>query len=476
MDRDVSDAPAAELPLARPPAARVGPAVAGAVPRVETSAAALDFALRSVVITFVGFAVAMRVLGGVFLLEEPHGTEERADARARLLGRAVRWACATLGATFIKLGQVLSTRPDLFPRPMIDELRTLQDRLPAFPFASVRAILESELGGPLDEHYAQVDEIPVAAASVAQVHRALLHDGTEVAIKVLRPDVRRKAQRDGAILTFWARVLEWHPIAAHAQLVDHLAHFIDGIVAQTDLSREVAHYAKFAANFEGFEGVRFPRVYPELSGARVMTMEFVRGTKVDALVPGQHPEIPARLRRAFLKMLFDDGFLHADLHPGNLVITDAGDIAIFDVGLCKELSEELLAYYIDFNKCLVMGSVDDTMQHLRKYHQYVEGAVDWVELERDMTVFSDNYRTKNAAEMEISDLIHDVFAIGRKYGVRPVPDMTLIMVGVVTAEGIGKQLDPGSNSFGELATYLLPVLARRGMLTPELMAAAAERM
>lgn len=453
-----------------------GPAVAGKVPVSSSQTNAIDFAVRSVVISAVGVAAILRVGLGLFTLTAPAGTAEHEEQAARLYGRAARWAFGTLGATFIKLGQVLSTRPDLFPRPMIDELRALQDRLPSFSFESTRTIVERELGGKLEDHFAEFDETPVAAASVAQVHRARLHEGAEVAVKVLRPDVRRKAQRDGSILTFWARLLELHPVAQHAELVNHLAHFIDGIVQQTDLSREVAHYAKFRENFEGVEGVRFPRVHEELSTQRVMTMEFIRGTKVDALAPGAHPDIPSRLRGVFLKMLFDDGFLHADLHPGNLVITDAGEIAMFDVGLCKELTEELLEYYIDFNKCLVMGDVQDTMHHLRTYHSYVEGSVDWEELEKDMTIFAVDYRAKSAAELEISDLINDVFRIGRKHGVRPVPDMTLIMVGVVTAEGIGKQLDPGSNSFGELSTFLLPVLARRGLLTPELMAAASSRL
>lgn len=436
----------------------------------------LDFVWRSVMIDAVAAAALLWVGVASFFLEGHPGEKERDEKQARLYGRALRWALATLGATFIKLGQVLSTRPDLLPRPMIDELRLLQDKLPPFGFSEVRAVIESELGRPLDDAFAELDEVPVAAASVAQVHRGRLHDGTEVAVKVLRPDVRANALRDGAILTFWARVLELHPRAAHAQLQNHLEHFVEGILQQTELSREVAHYAKFRANFEGYEGVEFPRVFEELSGERVMTMEFVRGRKVDELARGEFPELAGRLRRMFLKMLFEDGFLHADLHPGNLVVKEDGTVAIFDVGLCKELTEELLHYYIDFNKCLVMGDVNDTMHHLRTFHTYVEGTVDWLELEKDIEVFAESYRGRKASELEISDMINDVFSIGRKYGVRPIPDMTLIMVGVVTAEGIGKQLDPESNSMQEMASFLVPVLARRNMLTPELMAAASARM
>ena len=453
-----------------------GPAVAGAVPDQHARMRWLDFATRSVVIGAVGGAALVWIGAAMLFLEGDPSSEERQRAQAKLYGRALRWALGTLGATFIKLGQVLSTRPDLLPGPMIDELRLMQDKLPPFAFSQVRGVIESELGCRLEDGFAQLDETPVAAASVAQVHRGELHDGREVAVKVLRPDVRQKAQRDGSILMFWARVLEVHPTAAHAELCNHLAHFIEGILQQTELSREVAHYHKFRENFEGYEGVRFPEVYDAFSGDRVMTMEFLRGHKVDAIDVAQHPDLPLRLRRLFLKMLFEDGFLHADLHPGNLVITEQGEICIFDVGLCKEMTEELLLYYIDFNMCLVMGDLSDLMKHVRTYHTYVEGTVDWDELERDMDVFTERFRKKKASELEISDLINEVFAIGRKYGVRPVPDMTLIMVGVVTAEGIGKQLDPDSNSMQEMANFLVPVLASRNLLTPELMSAAAARM
>ncbi|HJL17568.1 MAG TPA: AarF/UbiB family protein [Sandaracinaceae bacterium LLY-WYZ-13_1] len=437
----------------------------------------VDFALRGTGIALVGLASMLHFCLGVLFLEAPHDTDEWRDRVWHLAGRSLRWGLATLGASFIKLGQVLSTRPDLFPTPFIEELRLLQDRLPPFSFESARRRIEEDLGGRLEEHFAELEREPVAAASVAQVHRGVLHDGAEVAVKVLRPDVRRKAERDGAILMWGARVAErLHPVAAHAELSDHVSHFVDGIVEQTDLSREIRNYATFRENFAEFEHVRFPRVYPRLSSSRVMTMEFLRGTKVDALPPGRHRDIAERLRRVFLKMLFDDGFLHADLHPGNLMITDDGQIAIFDVGLVEDLSEELLVHYIEFNKCLVMGTVADVMQYLRTYHTYVEGEVNWVKLEADVTAFAEEFRRKSAAELEMGEMINEIFRMGREHGVRPIPEMTLIMVGVVTAEGIGKQLDPGSNSFQEVASYLVPVLTRRGMMTPELMTAAASRM
>jgi len=233
------------------------------------------FVLRSIVIALVG--VGALVWYGAARFTIAGDSEDHEKRRiARLRGRVLRWAMETLGATFIKLGQVMSTRPDLFPREMIEELKKLQDKLPAFPNA--RAVVEKELGRPIEEMFATFDDVPIAAASVAQMHHATLLDGTEVAVKVLRPDVRARAEGDGQILLFDAGLLmKLDERAAHAELVGHLEHFIHGILEQTDLRIEAANYEKFRKNFRRVKKVRFPKVYPELSAERVMTMEFLRG-------------------------------------------------------------------------------------------------------------------------------------------------------------------------------------------------------
>jgi ubiquinone biosynthesis protein len=430
---------------------------------------ALGYVARLLAIVAVAaFSLVRYAVGrlGTLAVRDPRA---RRRAVAHLRGRVLRGALSTLGATFIKLGQVMSTRPDLLEPELIEELKHLQDKLPPFPGRAARRQLEAELGRPVGEVFAAFEDVPVAAASVAQVHRARRPDGTEVAVKILRPDVRRKTERDGAILLALARLAsKLHPHARHADLAGHLSHFVDGVLAQTDLRTEAANYERFRANFADVPHVDFPHVYEALSGETVMTMDFVRGRKVDTLRAGEHPQTAARLRNAFLKMLFDDGFLHADLHPGNLLIRDDGTIAIFDVGLSKQLSDELLEEYIDFNKCLVMGTAPDFVQHLRTYHSYADGRVDWEALSVDVEEFVGEFRGKPASELEFGALIERVFAVSRKHGIRPVPDMTLIMVGLVTAEGIGKQLDPDSDSFGEVASYLMPILARRGMLPAQM--------
>jgi ubiquinone biosynthesis protein len=388
--------------------------------------------------------------------------EARRQAVAHWKGAVMRRVFAALGACFVKLGQVLSTRPDLLEPEIIDELRQLQDRLPAFAFAEVRALIEGDLGGAWTDHLRDLDEKPVAAASVAQVHRGHLADGTEVAVKVLRPGIHDKVERDATILVALARVVAWHPTWRLSDPVEHMESFVAGILEQTNLRLELANYDLFRKNFADVTGVRFPRVYPELSGERVMTMEFLSGRKVDALPSGDHRDLARRLQTIVLKMCFEDGFFHADLHPGNVLISERDEICIFDVGLVKRLSDNALIQFIDFTKCIAMGTPQDFVAHLKRFHTYVDG-VDWAALEVDVTAYIQRFRALNSAELEMGVLVNDTFALARKYKVRPVSELALIFVGLVTAEGIGKQLNPKTNLFQDTAAYLMPLLAKRGL-------------
>lgn len=393
--------------------------------------------------------------------------EERRRVKvARLRGRLLLLAMTRLGATFIKLGQVMSSRPDIFEPELIAELRKLQDSLPAFPFANVEAALREQLGEPPSEVFSSIDEVPVAAASVAQVHHAVLaRDGSEVAIKVLRPDVREKVERDASIMRVGAKVIALHPSLRLSDPVGHLEHFVAGIIDQTNLKLEAENSTRFRENFADDDMVIFPKVHEDLSGERVMVMEFVRGKKVDALGEGDHADTASRVGSMFLKMCLIDGFVHADLHPGNFLIMDDGKVAVFDLGLVKELSEALLLEFVDFTKVLTMGGPADIVEHMKQFHTYMEG-VDWDAMTADSVELFTDFRTMSKSELEFGKLFDDIFALGRKYEVRPITDFTLIIVGLITAEGVGKMLDPDTNSFEQVAQYLLPVLMERGIAIP----------
>jgi ubiquinone biosynthesis protein len=391
----------------------------------------------------------------------------RQVAVAKLDGFTLRQTMSTLGATFIKMGQVMSSRPDLFAPEVIDQLRMLQDRLPPFSFRRVRATLEAELGRPIAEIFSEFDEQPVAAASVAQVHRARLEDGgREVAVKVLRPGVRRQVERDQVILLGLAHVASLHPTWRRSDPVGHTRHFVEAIHDQTDLRIEAKNYTRFRGNFTGTPNVSFPEVVAELCGPRVLTMEFVRGTKIDALPPGNYHDLADTVRQLMFKMCFEDGFVHADLHPGNLVVQDGSRLVIFDVGLAKLLHDDVLLQFIDMSKCIAMGTPDDIVTHIKRFHTYA-GAIDWDALRVDVEAFAKKFRVKDIKNLEQGKLIGELLALGRKHRVRPITDMMLVFVALITAQGLGKMLEPENDIFGALAKFLIPVLMKRNERVPE---------
>jgi len=371
-----------------------------------------------------------------------------------------------LGACFVKLGQVMSSRPDLFEPELIDELRKLQDRLPPFSFSIVRQTLEAELGKPLDQVFRELDETAVAAASVAQVHRARLLDGHEVAVKVLRPNVRAQVSRDGSLLLFSARLLALHPSIRLSDPVGFTEEFVNGLSRQTDLRIEAANYAQFRENFRNHPRIAFPRVYEGLTTEKVLVMEFIRGEKLDALGPGDHSALATALREAAFKMCLDDGFVHADMHPGNMLRREDGVLVLLDVGLATKIAPRTHDMFIDMTKCIAMGAPEDMVEHFRRFHLYM-GDVDWDQMLFELKDFAKKFRTRDVSQLDYGELVNEMLAMGRRYHVRPMSDLALVVVGTVTAQGIGKMLAPQVNDFAEMSKYLLPILMKRGEKVPD---------
>jgi ubiquinone biosynthesis protein len=198
----------------------------------------------------------------------------------------------------------------------------------------------------------------------------------------------------------------------------------------------------------------------------VLTMAFVRGTKIDALPPGRYPGIAGTVRQTMFKMCFEDGFVHADMHPGNMVVQDNTRLVIFDVGLAKLLHEDVLIQFIDMTKCLAMGTPDDLVNHLKRFHTYM-GDIDWVSLRKEVEAFALKFRAKDMARLEYGELLSEMFALGRKYHVHPVTDMMLVFVALITTQGIGKMLEPEHNVFAALAQFLIPILMKRNESVPD---------
>jgi len=380
----------------------------------------------------------------------------RALHRGRQRGALLRWCFTRLGATFVKVGQVMSSRADLIAPPVIAELRELQDRVRPFAFPRVRSILERELGRPLSSIFIALDRTPLAAGSIAQVHRGLLRSGEEVAVKVLRPHVHTRVRRDARLMLWLAHVA--HLVSARARagdVIGHVRNLVSGIIVQTDLAREAENLERFRADFADTPGLAFPRVIRPLSRGSVLTMNLVRGVHVDEVPPEHVEQVTRVLRDAFFAMCFEHGLVHADLHPGNILVGPDGTVFILDVGLVKHLDADAIARLFDLSRCLVLGTPEDLVTHLRAHHPHAP-TTDWDAVARDSAAFVTRLRTTRIAELEVATVVGELFALARKHRIRPLPELSLVLLGMVTIEGIAKRLDPNANTLAEIARYLAP--------------------
>lgn len=376
----------------------------------------------------------------------------------------MRWAFSRLGAMFVKLGQVLSARADLLAPGVIAELRALQDHVAPFPFARARASIERELGVPIEQVFERLDPEPIAAGSIAQVHHGVLHSGEEVAVKVLRPEIRARVRRDARLVLWLAHLA--HAVSARARAADVIGHarsLLAGVVLQTDLRREAENYRRFRDDFAGAAGLAFPRVVARYSTSGVLVMDFVRGVHLERIRPEHVPCVTRTLRTMFFAMCFDHGLVHADLHPGNLLVGADGTVTVLDVGLVKYLDAATIAKLVELSRCLVMGTADDLIAHLRDHHHHAP-TTDWAAVTADAGPFVANLRRSSIAELELCAVVGQLFQLARKHGIRPMPELSLVLLGMVTIEGIAKQLDPTANTMAEVARYLGPRIARERRL------------
>ncbi len=383
------------------------------------------------------------------------------DAWARALGRALTRLCTTLGATFIKVGQIASTRGDLLPEGLVAELALLRDRVPPFPFAEVRRIVEHDLGRPLKEIYERFDPEPVAAASVAQVHRAVLRStGDDVAVKVRRPDILEKAQLDRSILLFVGRTLErLVPTVRLMALEGALRTFCDAVAQQIHLTNELRNNLRFAANFADDPDVEFPRLYPEACSDSVLTMAFIEGVHEDEL---EARGVDARAlvatgMRCICRMIFLHGFVHADLHPGNLRFLPPARLVLLDLGLVGELTDE---DRLMTARTLFALSTGDGVTVARLFHDNATHAAtpDYAAYEREMVAFVDNVRRRGLAKLQVTAEIGRIFDILRRHRIQARSHMTMVNVAMMTAEGLGKRLAPDLSLTDEALPYLAEAL------------------
>jgi ubiquinone biosynthesis protein len=386
------------------------------------------------------------------------------------LPERVRLVAMDLGPSFVKLGQIASTRADVLPRDWIVELKKLQDEVTPLPFAEIKAAVETSLGAPLDEIYERFDEAPLAAASIGQVHRAALKhpDGPkDVVVKVQRPGARTTVARDLELLHALAKLVERtvpeSRIYAPSALVEQ---FDRAITSELDFSLEAEHAGRFARNFQGSSSVRFPHVYREASSKQVLTLEFLSGSKVYEAIRehGHHgPTIAKNAVGLVIKMIFEDGFFHADPHPGNILIAGEPERPVFgliDLGMVGRLSPEMRDRTID----LMVAAV-------RQDHTAVADAlyaigtptkkIDMRAYRAEVSLLAEKYLGRPLKEIDLSSMISDLIGGATKYGLEIPPDFLLVGKALMTIEGVGKEIDPDLDVYSEARPFFLDLLRRR---------------
>jgi predicted unusual protein kinase regulating ubiquinone biosynthesis (AarF/ABC1/UbiB family) len=396
----------------------------------------------------------------------PDGSDKK---MARLEEQAVwlRENLIGLGPTFIKIGQALGTRGDLLPLSYIKELSILQDQVPAFPTAEAYARIESALGRSVQEAFAEIDAEPIAAASLGQVYRARLYDGREVAVKVQRPNLKETISFDIAILYRLVKLTNrFFPRAnENADWEGMLREFYRTIFEEMDYVREGRNADRFRYNFRDWRAVRVPAIHWSHSASHVLTMDFIRGTKVvdlEALrARGISPVKVNRLMvRAYLKQLLEDGFFHADPHPGNLLVMDSGHLAFFDFGMTGRITSRLQSQMIDAFFHVVSRDVHGLGQDIINLN-FLKPGIDPETIRPVVEGLFEHYLNLKLGEVNFKELTYDLAEVMYEYPFRLPANFTYVMRALMTLEGIGIVTDPEFSFFETAKPYAKEFMLKR---------------
>lgn len=373
--------------------------------------------------------------------------EHRSSAPVRL-----RIMFEELGPSFIKLGQVMACRPDLLPIEYAQELCKLTDSVPPFPFSAAREIVERELGAPLTQIFSSFDPEPIAAASIAQVHGAQLLDDTEVMVKVQRPNIEQIIERDISILRGIAELIEIYvPDMAIYNPRGIVEEFARTIRRELDFYIEASNAGRLRENFLTSDILYIPRIFPEVSSKHVLVMERIRGLRIDEFeridqAGFDRKQISRNGAAAFFQMVFQDGFFHADPHPGNIFVLADGKIGLVDFGIMGRVTEENMQYYADTIVALVehdfdklvqeymnMGFVPDDVEDVDRFQR---------ELKEDLVELLEPYYGMKVKQIDFGSYVDRLTKISLRHGLVMPQNLYLVNKALVTLEGILRQLDP----------------------------------
>jgi ubiquinone biosynthesis protein len=384
----------------------------------------------------------------------------------------VRLVLQDLGPSFIKLGQIASTRPDLIPADIVTELKKLQENVPPVPFEEVKKVVETSLGAPIEQLFVSFDEKPLATASIGQVHRAVLETpegNKDVVVKVQRPNVGNTVARDLELLHIMAAALERAiPETKLYSPIGLVQQFDRSITAELNFTLEGENSERFTRNFEGSDlehACRFPKNYKHVSSKQVLVLEFFDGFKIDkAQYNGfDGPTIAKKSLGIIVKMVFEDGYFHADPHPGNIIIMGTKEepiVGLIDLGMVGRMSPEIRDRTVDLMVAAVRKDGPGVADCLYQIGRPTK-KIDMREYRAEVTVLAEKYIGRPLKEIDISAMLRDLVQGAMKYGLEIPTDFMLVGKALMTIESIGKQLYPDLDVFTEAQPQFFKILRLR---------------
>ncbi|WP_371380134.1 ABC1 kinase family protein [Sporomusa aerivorans] len=369
------------------------------------------------------------------------------DANPADLSERIRMVLQELGPTYIKLGQIASTRPDIFPHEIIANLEKLQDNVAAFPFEQVQNLISKELGADIEEIFQDFEAQPLAAASIGQVHAATLKSGQKVAVKIQRPDIAAVIETDLEILLELAVTaqnrLQW---AKKYQIADLIDEFAKALRKELDYSIEARNTDKFAMQLKKQPYFYIPQVHWDYSTKRILTTEFLQGIKINQsdMLSQQGYNLSAianRLAKGIFQQIFVEGFFHGDPHPGNIVVMPQEVIALLDFGMVGRLGSDMKNCLSALVIGLKRNNTDDLLKAILCM-EIVPAQVDLRQLRDDIELFKDTYYGIPLSKISIGEVITNFFSLTQKHAIRVPADLVLVGKTLLTIESIVKRLDP----------------------------------
>ncbi|MCX5776410.1 MAG: AarF/UbiB family protein [Candidatus Firestonebacteria bacterium] len=361
----------------------------------------------------------------------------------------IRLMCEELGPTFVKFGQLMSLRADILPQHFIDELSNLQDSVKPFSYAEAKIIIKEEIGEPLENVFSRLDELPCASASMSQVHYAVLKKNKKkVIVKVQRPGIKNEINRDLDILFYLARLVEKHlPEYRVYNPVGMLEEFSSAINRELDFTYEMAHADKIKSIFKEKKTIRIPSVYFEYSGERVMVMEYLDGIKirtVAAFSKEKKHELAKKLIDAYYIMVFEQGYFHADPHPGNILVLKDNALGLIDFGSTGKLSRENIKKFA----FMVLSFMEKDLNiNIEEYRMLgiVSEEDENSGFEKEAITMMERYSRYPLNKINIGNVVYELSALGRKYNLRLNKDFILLGKVLYTVESVIRGLDPAFN-------------------------------